>query len=327
MTLQPFKSHAAFGSTTPYTNLSSKKAVWGTLDSTFELLKAFPAAVGPPSFCGSGKPNSDVGPLAQHVLNWFFSYSTESGWSLNKERAHITHEVSGSGCLKQEPLELWWNKARQLIWQLCRIRSRRKKMRYDLGDDKYLLHATLSNGGTPPIVVKLILTLFSNAVQTPIPGTDQYPIHLAARSSSYVPLHFEEGVSMDSALALVAAANPALIRCKSNGKTPLQLAICSGKTWQEIRTMVCYDPKCLLIQDSATGLYPFQQTASKESYTRSYRLVRSLIATRKWFENSADEKSLILLNLRAKYQLDKLTSIFEMLRAMPDVLDAKTDNA
>lgn len=200
-------------------------------------------------------------------------------------------------------------------------------MRYDLGDDKYLLHATLSNGGTPPIVVKLILTLFSNAVQTPIPGTDQYPIHLAARSSSYVPLHFEEGVSMDSALALVAAANPALIRCKSNGKTPLQLAICSGKTWQEIRTMVCYDPKCLLIQDSATGLYPFQQTASKESYTRSYRLVRSLIATRKWFENSADEKSLILLNLRAKYQLDKLTSIFEMLRAMPDVLDAKTDNA
>jgi hypothetical protein len=300
--------------------------VWGKLDSIFELLKAYPVAVGPTMFCGSGNPNGDVGPLAQYVLNWCFSYNQESGWTIHNERTKQIQAAISNGCFKQGPLKTWWNKVRQLIWQLCKIRSTRQKIRYKLGDDNYLLHAALSNGVTPPIIIKLILKLFSESVKMPIPGTDRYPIHLAARSPSYAPLPFETEIPMPSALELVALANPEMSRCSSNGKMPLQLAICSGKTWQDIRTLVYKDPKCLLIQDMDSGLFPFQQIASKESFTRSHRVVRSRIGPIKWYEKSAAENGKFLMGFQADYQRDKLTSVFEILRAKPDVLDAAAAN-
>jgi hypothetical protein len=146
----------------PDSSTSSTVEVWGKLDSSFGLLKAYPLAVGPIVFCGSGNPNGDVGPLAQYVLNWCFSYDQESEWTIHNERPKEILEAISNGCFKQGQLQTWWNKVRQLIWQLCKIHSTRQKIRYKLGDDNYFLHEALSNRVTPPIIIELILKLLVN---------------------------------------------------------------------------------------------------------------------------------------------------------------------
>jgi hypothetical protein len=75
-----------------------------------------------------------------------------------------------------------------------------------------------------------------------------------------------------------------------------------------------------------SGLFPFQQSASNESFTLSHKVVRSRIGPIKWYEKSAAENGKFLMGFQADYQRDKLTSVFEILRAKPDVLDAAAAN-
>jgi hypothetical protein len=189
-------------------------------------------------------------------------------------------------------------------------------------DDAYLLHAALSNGGTPPIVIELILELYPASAKIRVPGTDRYPIHIAAGSPSYTPLPFESAISMSFALEMIVLAHPDTIHLDSSGQSALHIAIDSGKTYEELRPLLEENPRSLAVPDICSGLFPFQQMASIESVVPTHRLIRTRTSTTKWHERSTEENGRLLRSFQTEYDQEKVSSIFELLRAKPEVLEA-----
>jgi hypothetical protein len=290
----------------------------------YELLRANPIAVYPVMACGSGDPKGDVGPVAQRVLNCCYSYKkgeSETGWVLNQGRTKVLRDAISKGCIP-EVLKKWWSQLKRLIWKTYNERNAGRRIDCMPRNDEYLLHAALSNGGTPPIVIELILELYPKSVQMRIPGTDRYPIHIAAGSPSYARLPFEKIISMSSALEMIVLVDPDALHLESTGRSALHIAIDGGKTRQELRPMIDADPDLLSEPDLCSGLFPFQQMASRESFTPTHRLIRSRTSTVKWYDQSPADNARLLRSFQHEYERDKLSSVFEMLRTKPEVLEA-----
>ena len=93
-------------------------------------------------------------------------------------------------------------------------------------------------------------------------GTDSYPIHVAAKVPSYIPLPFEHNLSMGTALEMITLLDvDALISRTNKGRLPLHMAIASGKGWKDLERMIDIIPATLSIRDPSTGLFPFQMVA------------------------------------------------------------------
>ncbi|OEU19726.1 hypothetical protein FRACYDRAFT_260077 [Fragilariopsis cylindrus CCMP1102] len=91
------------------------------------------------------------------------------------------------------------------------------------------------------------------------PGTDSYPIHVAAKVPSSIPLPFEHNLSMGTALEMITLLDvDALISRTNKGRLPLHMAIASGKGWKDLERMIDIIPATLSIRDPSTGLILFR---------------------------------------------------------------------
>jgi hypothetical protein len=121
---------------------------------------------------------------------------------------------------------------------------------------------------------------------------------------------------MNSALEMITLVDTDGLRMPTPaGRLPIHLAIANGKTWKELRTMVELAPETLLIVDPYTGLLPYQQVACKDSYLPRHEIVRSVRANSLWEEASPEENARTILSICRDYELEKLTTIFEILRS------------
>jgi hypothetical protein len=314
---------------TSYDSTKSRGEDTRQLDTIYELLRANPIAVCPMMAYGSGDPKGDVGLVAQHVLNWCYTYKKgkfESEWVLNQVKTKVLRDAISKGYIP-EVLKKFWIKLKNLIWTFYDERNAGRRIACMPRNGEYLLHAALSNGGTPPIAIELLLELYPASVQMKIPGTDRYPIHIAAGSPSYMPLPFESVISMSSALEMIVLVHPEGLHLESSGRSVLHIAIDSGKIWQELDPVLEQDPKSLSVPDVCSGLFPFQQIASSETFVPTHRLIRSKTSTVKWNERSPEENGRMMRELQRDYGREKLSAIFDMLRAKPEALEGSPCSA
>lgn len=290
------------------------------LDVVFELLRMNPVAVSPILSCGSGDPTGDLGPVAQHILSWCYVYKNH-GWVLNRAKLETLRHAISKGVLPKSMLK-WFETLKLFIWKMYDLKNAGKRIACMPRGEIFLLHATLSNGGTPPIAIELLLELFPDSIKTPIPGTNQFPAHIAAASPSYCPMPFETAISMSSVLEMLVLAYPGALSLESNGRNFLELAIASGKTWSEVRSIVLEKPTLLELRDRRSQLFPFQQMSSTESSMPLQDWMHAKTFATKWTDRTPAENGAMLRRFRREYHLDKLSAIFEMLRAQPGALEA-----
>ena len=134
-------------------------------------------------------------------------------------------------------------------------------------------------------------------------------------------LPFEKTLSMGSTLEMVTVLDSCALRMKTKkGKLPLHMAIESGKRWKDLRTMINMTPQTLSIRDPSTGLFPFQLVACGSSIIPNHRKICAQMACIDSSNVGTDKNARILRSLCKKYDLQKLTSIFCILRAKPSVI-------
>jgi len=287
----------------------------------YGLLQAQPTCICPARAFGTGDSKVDTDRLALHVLNWCYSYSTKQ-WALHEKRIKVFRMAINNASIPSVMSD-WWKRAREIIWKTYDDKNAGKLIACMPRNNEFLLHAALSNGNTPPILVELLLELYPASVMMKIPGTDEYPIHLAAREPAYNRFPFEATLSMDSALEMIALSFPEAASFLFRGGSPLQMAIGCGKTWKEVKCLLKLNPNSLVSADPITGLFPFQQMASMETCLPSYIVARKKTTMVRWHDQTAKQNARILKNAQREYHLDKLSSTFEILRMRPSALQGK----
>ena len=124
-----------------------------------------------------------------------------------------------------EELEVWFAKLKFWI-RYCYDDDNRG---FELpSEDKYLLHAAVSNEDTPPIIIELLLAIYPQSVALPVDESEMvFPLHLAASTPRYKrqPFEVHQGKSI---FELLLQANPDAATIKSAGGLPVDIAQASG---------------------------------------------------------------------------------------------------
>lgn len=287
-----------------------------TVGLVFELLRSNPFVMTILIGCQS----EDMTPLTRHILRWCYDWSI-SGWRLNVERKDVLRMAIRRGKIPGS-LKVWWSTLKTLIWRSSNdlVDNRGQNPMCETPQTRdYLLHAALWNGSKiPPIVIELILELYPASVLLRQPGTGLYPLQITAQSLSYRPFSFEETISMSSALEMLSLIHEDAFYFKTKtGRLPIHQALWSGKTWPEVRTLAEIAPETLLIADPSSGLLPFQAAACSSSFVPKNLIFRSSCLDTQWAEYSPEENARSLTAIYHAYDLEKLTTIFEILRTTP----------
>jgi hypothetical protein len=236
-------------------------------------------------------------------------------WVLNETKAQMLRNAITNSRIPAE-LDLWWSNLKAMIWY------------GQAGSpippgDQWLLHAALANNGDmPPLIIELILELFPQSVSTPLPGTTLYPLHLAAAAAKYVPMPFEKVLSMTSSFEMIFYIYPEAMNYDWGDRNVLHIAISRGKTWDELRPLVNHDPDSLSISDLRTSLYPFQLMTARQSSLPLHVLVNTKTRTVDWDGVSNRDKGALFRKIQKDHELDKLSSVFELLTRKPEVMSA-----
>jgi hypothetical protein len=287
------------------------------LDAIYTMLRAQPSTINPRRNASFGLP---IRPITEHYLKWCYRFhqaqqDMHGVWVLNKAKAQLLRDAITSSQIPAD-LELWWSHLKVLIW-------RGQAGSPIPSGDQWLLHAALANNGDmPPLIIELVLELVPESVSIPLPETTLYPLHLAAAAAKYVPMPFEKILSMSSSLEMILYIYPEAMRYDWGDRDVLHIAISRGKTWDELRPLVKHDPNSLSIPDLRTSLYPFQLMAARQSSVPLHVLVQTRTRTMDWDGASNRTKGAILRNIPEEHELDKLSSVFELLIRKPEALSA-----
>jgi len=131
----------------------------------------------------------------------------------------------------------WWDRCKFWIWY-CYPKELGEVSKSP--NDSFLLHAALANEDTPPIIIQLILAIYPLSASLPtfgVHGTFEYPLHIAARTPTYVPQDFEEPFPA-SVLQMVLDAFPEAAHVVNQQGLPIQIASSMGKTWEEVQGLL-----------------------------------------------------------------------------------------
>jgi hypothetical protein len=176
-----------------------------------------------------------------------------------------------------------------------------------------------------------ILTLAISLKPGEVSERDQFgriPLHLAAEAPIYVKQYYELRSYMTPIERLLQLYPLGSSVVDGYGRLPLHIAIRAGKNWnQGISSLVADDRRTLRTPDPVTGLYPVLMAACRHGSTASTRLspylsysVRNQFDPLQWTAMSDEEKTLHVSNAHIFNDLSELLTIFEMLRACPDIL-------
>eukprot|EP00934_Nitzschia_sp_Nitz4_P000677 Nitzschia sp. Nitz4//scaffold147_size54853//40061//42547//NITZ4_006625-RA/size54853-processed-gene-0.27-mRNA-1//-1//CDS//3329536717//677//frame0 len=217
----------------------------GHVDLVFRLLRGQPAVLEHFDTGSSAKSNKapigalnpapcqGAGIVAQLVMGLCYQQEGDEH-VLNTKNVRLLRKAIANGEVPA-PLQGWVRHLKLRIWKSYDKHNAGKMIVHLPREDRYLLHAALSIPGVPPIVIELLLELFPKSVSIPAPGTDQYPIHLAAEcKSTYKPRSFERPLSLGTPLELLAQALPASTQWIYKNQTPLQIATGAGKRGTEL---------------------------------------------------------------------------------------------
>jgi hypothetical protein len=297
------------------------------VNTIFQLLKLHPDAVRSKVITiGAPKASNldNVGKVASHYLTWCYARNG-LGWQIRPDNIKILRAAVIEAAISM-PLERWWEDMKSLIRECF------PGQKGSIPDsDSFLLHAALYNPDTPPLVIELLLELFPDSASLPLPGTNNYPLHIAAGTNAYHPQAFEIASSMD-AIRLTLMAYSTAARATSHGRLPIHVAISRGKTWKELQPLVEAEPYTLRIEDPQSGLAPFQvmttfcrtSIAGREQSIRFCASAERKTRNIEWHEISTQERGAILRRGIRDMQLDTLTTVFELLRREPSALQSRS---
>jgi hypothetical protein len=289
------------------------------IGTIYELLRRYPDAInGRPLYRSEPAiPRSlrMASKVSRHYLSFVYGRNGNGIFKIRSDHVKLLRDAIVRAEIPPD-LDTWWEQMQDIIWN-------------EAGTDipktpPYLLHAALCNPGTPPLVVELLLVLYPSAATKPIPGTNTYPLHIAAGTMAYQRQSFEMPYGMDN-LHLVLLANKRALREVSNGRLPLHICLARGKTWKEVRPLVKADMSTLMVEDGQSGLLPFQLLASfkltsRDNALRYSALVEKQTSKLDFHLLSARDKALALSLIRKKQELNQLTCLFELLRHRPSAM-------
>jgi hypothetical protein len=290
------------------------------IDLVYNLLRSNPF----PMSILLGCQVEDMSPLTRHSLRGLYDWDL-SGWNLNVERTDLFRVAIRRGKIFGD-LKPWWSILKTLIWRAANDiidETGHNPMCKTPQNCNFLLHAALWNGShIPPIIIELIMEVYPASVFTKQPGTNLFPLQIAAKSSSYRHFAFESMVSMNSALEMLSLLDGETVKMKAaNGRLPLHDAVCSGKAWPELLPLIEMAPESPLIKDPTSGLFPFQAAACNDSFIPRPEILRAGHSGSQWAEASPRENARTIADLCEKYECEKLSTIYEVLRAAPVALE------
>jgi len=132
---------------------------------------------------------------------------------------------------------------------------------------------------------------------------------------------------VDSALEMIVLLDSHALRVKTTeGKLPLHMAIESGKRLKDLKAMINLAPETLSISDPLNGLFPFQMVACGSSIIPNNGNISAKMAHTKSKIVSTEENAQKPCSICKMYELEKLITIFSMLRAKPSVIDRKKED-
>jgi hypothetical protein len=267
---------------------------------------------------------SGMGMVAIHYISW--CYKKEEGeWTVDEANMtvlrNVVREALQNGDMGDVSADFmkWWEKMKFWIKYCCPNKCERDGKHFMAPkEDEFLLHAALINSDTPHQVVALLLGLCSASI--PYTGHTKLPLHLIAQTTSYTAQPFED--AHRSSLELTLRAYPSALRILAEGRLPLHVAIGAGKTWDDLTLMVQEEPRALKVKDIVTGLLPFQLMAIHQAYTpeqrlRFYRMAGINVDNAKGESLSAQHVTKEVRRVQKEYQLDVLSSTYELLRRDP----------
>ena len=186
-----------------------------------------------------------------------------------------------------------------------------------------ILKAACGLAGCPLPILTLAMTAFPNQIKEKDEmhgNVGNFPLHEVCSwpceqdSASTDPV-----ISSRKGMAISALRqrypNAAFVS-NNNGKTPLDLALATGTTWDGgVRKLVRAYPASVSIQNSTTGLFPFMTAAAV-----SHSLDNSNVPL------PSTKRSLMThLKNMAKKDLQRVRTIYGLLRTDPDVIIADND--
>lgn len=274
---------------------------------------------------------SGVGLIATHFLSWCYTLNqSQKLWRANIENVETLRRAEqlllSGGNLEGMTSDFlnWLSKLRFCIENSSQSSSRQRQLPIQREEDKFLLHNALSNPGTPPQIIRFLLSLSPDSIFIPLPGTDSLPLHIICQTIPYTAMRFEP-IHIGS-MKLVLDANPEVVNVSSRGQLPLHIAILAGKTWEDLKPLVFTHTGALQVKDAERNLYPFQLMAVERSYSVDLRLhlqykARNAFKTSTWNQLSPLDQIKMFRRVQREYQLNVLSSVFELLRTDSSVLE------
>lgn len=292
------------------------------IGTIYELLRRHPdAIVGKYLVRDSSNIAGDIrgaGPISSHYLSFFYRRG-ESNWKLNPATVKPLRDSILGGYISKS-IVAWWEKLREIIWKTTPSGEIPRS-------DEFLLHAALYNTDTPPTIIELLLAIFPTAATKPLPGTTIYPLHIAAGTATYQAQCFEIPYSK-TRMELTLHAYKDAVRLAFNGQLPIHISLSRGKTWKEVRCLVKQDKNTLLMEDPVTKLTPFELMATFRITSRNNMLRFASMAEKQtrsvvMQELSTEERAILLRDVKRNFELDVLSTVYELLRHKPSAMTKK----
>lgn len=293
------------------------------------------------------RDETGVGFVAAQYISGCFTQpqqgSVQREWELSKDFSRRFKECIEDGEISEHDPAIydWWMKIEHLL-AFCaaakktRSKARRKQTNEDETNpsqlpQKYLLHAALSNTDTPPLLIKALLSFYPESIHLP-QSSGALPLHLAASVRDYIPRYYEREAfpirkQPETSLELVLEADPSALWKRWNGLLPFHCAVACGRTMESLTLLLDADPekKQLLQRDPKVGLYPFQVAAtywnrSDEDSFRWTCVARNKFSNAVWNGKLDRDKAAQVLRAEEHENLQRLSTIFTLLRLSPDVI-------
>jgi len=282
------------------------------------------------------RDGNGMGFVATQTMIWCYEPIGTGEWKIRQEYhdvlADLVENPDKRVILMNEHLCEWWEKIK--FWIKCCAPSRLNfddsvEQRGKIEDECYMLHYALENSDTPPEIVKILVALYPDSVSIPHPVTGAYPLHIAAFTSSFLPRRYEMP-PCDNPAKLLCKKYPDALRIKFMEKLPLHHAMDTGKTGS-LRILYKQEPRALKVRDKVSNLYPFQTMGvhydmSQEDKIRLLHIVRNTHSRQEWSTLSDDEMRAKVANVITEYQLDRLQSVYGMLRTSPSLIESGIQN-
>ncbi len=285
-------------------------------------------------------------PLSSCWLQWLYAFSHNSGVGIcDPHRQAALAKFFTTKKLDQELLSIWL-KIKTLLCASQHLYSFDKKqtLPVHINDEKaksqdgttvgassalltnesYVVHAAAAQD-CPVEVIDIAILLFPSQVKKQS-FDGSIPLHLAAGAPVYVKQHYEHDQVSNPIDSLSKAYPSGALIFDGRGLLPIHIAIRIGKKWDEgISSLVMAEPRSLNVPDPLTGLFPSMLAAycyfrRNPAASMILRKVQNRVGLLDWKTMTERQKEIMMSRLCKEEELSSITSLFELLRAAPNIL-------